>query len=75
MFCPRGHGKMIVEKTIAEGELIEIIHCLICAEYACPPENLELRKINTLVYKAGEKAKQIEGYNVYGEQRKRRENA
>ncbi len=70
MRCEKCGGLIIKEKIFAENQMIEITHCLHCAEYECPPENRELKQINLLAYRAKEKTKHI-GYSVYGIERKR----
>ena len=70
--CLKCNGLMVTEKTIAEGEWIEIIRCVNCGNYKCPPKNRALKAINKTVFMAHEKTKNIEGYNVYGIYRKRR---
>ncbi len=66
--CQKCQGLIIEEKTFAENQLITIKRCLNCAEYECPPENLELRNLNLLVLRTRKKAM---GYTVYGVERKR----
>ncbi len=55
--CQKCQGLIIKEKTFAENQMIEIVHCINCAEYECPPENLELRRLNSLFYRAKERTR------------------